>query len=144
MVELGALTRPPDDCWNGETMFEVVDAGVAPLDAPVNDTVRAGDRVFTTHGPEDSRTGEVIEGDMTVQARRLFDNMRMTHEAAGSPMRNLASVLIVLTDASEFEAMNAVYREYSSEPYPTRATVVVKELIGGRARIKVQAQAVLG
>jgi enamine deaminase RidA (YjgF/YER057c/UK114 family) len=34
-----------------------------------------------------------------------------------------------------------VYTEFFSEPYPTRATVVVKELIGGKARIELQAQA---
>lgn len=42
-----------------------------------------------------------------------------------------------------FEEMNAVDREHVSEPYPTRATVVVRQLIGW-ARIGVQAQAVLG
>lgn len=125
-------------------MFEVVDAGIARSKSPVNGTVKAGDRVFTTHVPKDPKTGEIVTGDMTVQARRLFENMKMAMEAAGGSMRDLVSVLIFLTDASEFDAMNAVYREYISEPYPTRATVVVKELIGGKARIEVQAQAVLG
>ena len=125
-------------------MFDVIDAGIARSKAPVNGTVKAGDRVFTTHVPKDPRTGEIVEGDMTVQARRLFENMKMAMEAAGGSMRDLVSVLIFLTDASEFDAMNAVYREFILEPYPTRATVVVKELIGGKARIEVQAHACLG
>jgi enamine deaminase RidA (YjgF/YER057c/UK114 family) len=125
-------------------MFDVIDAGIARSKAPVNGTVKAGDRVFTTHVPKDPRTGEIVEGDMTVQARRLFENMKMAMEAAGGSMRDLVSVLIFLTDASEFDAMNAVYREFILEPYPTRATVVVKELIGGKARIEVQAHAWLG
>lgn len=125
-------------------MLQVVDAGIAPSKAPVNGTVRVGERVFTTHVPKDPKTGEMVEGDMTVQARRLFENMKMALEAAGGSMGHLVSVLIFLTDAAEFDAMNAVYREYVGEPYPTRATVVVKELIGGKARIEVQAQAVLG
>ena len=42
------------------------------------------------------------------------------------------------------DAMNKAYVEYFAEPYPTRATVVVKELIGGKARVEIQAQAWLG
>ncbi len=40
--------------------------------------------------------------------------------------------------------MNRVYTEYFAEPYPTRATVVVKELIGGKTKVEIQAQAWLG
>ena len=125
-------------------MFEVIDAGIARSRSPVNGTVKAGDRVFTTHVPKDPATAAIVEGSMDVQARRLFENLKMALEAAGGSLKDVVSVLIFLTDASEFEAMNAVYREYITEPYPTRATVVVKELIGGKARIEIQAQAVLG
>lgn len=125
-------------------MFEVIDAGIARSESPVNGTVKAGDRVFTTHVPKDPATGKIVEGSMDVQARRLFENLKMAIEAAGGSLKDVVSVLIFLTDASEFEAMNAVYREYITEPYPTRATVVVKELIGGKARIEIQAQACLG
>lgn len=124
-------------------MIEVVDTGIARSKAPVNGTVRSGERVFVTHVPRDPKTGEMVEGDMTTQARRLFENMKVSLDAAGGSMRDLVSVLIFLTHSSEFEAMNAVYREYVPEPYPTRATVVVKELIGGKARIEVQAHACL-
>ncbi|MGY2049754.1 RidA family protein [Methylobacterium sp. JK268] len=124
-------------------MFEVVETGIARSKAPVNGTVRAGGRVFTTHVPKDPVTGEIVEGSMEVQARRLFENLKIALEAAGGSLRDVCSVLIFLTDSSEFDAMNAVYREYITEPYPTRATVVVKELIGGKARIEVQAQAVI-
>jgi enamine deaminase RidA (YjgF/YER057c/UK114 family) len=122
-------------------MIEVIETGIARSKAPVNGTVRAGDRVFTTHVPKDPKTGEIVEGDMTTQARRLFENMKMSLEAAGGSMADLVSVLVFMTDESEFEAMNAVYREYVPEPYPTRATVVVSALIGGKARIEVQAHA---
>ena len=125
-------------------MFEVIDTGIARSKAPVNGTVRAGGRIFTTQVPKHPATGAIVEGDMTVQARRLFENLKISLEAAGASTRDLVSVLIFMTDAAEFEAMNAVYREYIGEPYPTRATVVVKELIGGKARIEVQAQAFIG
>lgn len=125
-------------------MFSVVDTGIARSKAPVNGTVRAGDRVHTTQIPKDPRTGAVIEGDITVQMRRTLENLKLSMEAAGGSLRDVVQVLIFLTDSRDFDAMNQVYMEYFSEPYPTRATVVVKELIGGKTRVEIQAQAWLG
>jgi enamine deaminase RidA (YjgF/YER057c/UK114 family) len=125
-------------------MFTVVETGIARSKAPVNGTVRTGDRVHTTHVPKDPKTGAIVDGDMTVQMRRTLENLKIAMEAAGGTLRDVAQVLIFITDSSEFDAMNKVYVEYFSEPYPTRATVVVKELIGGKARVEIQAQAWLG
>lgn len=125
-------------------MIEVIKTGIVRSKAPVNGTVRAGKRIFTTHGPKDPQTGDIVEGDMTIQARRVFENLKIALEAAGSSIGSLAMVTVFMADAAEFEAMNAVYREYVSEPYPTRATVVVKQLISPKARIEIQAQAWLG
>src|SRR4051812_9990921 len=122
-------------------MFEVVDAGIARSKAPVNGTVRAGDRVFATHVPKDPATGAIIDGDITVQTRRMLENLKGAMEAAGGSLRDVVSVLIFLTDAADFDAMNAVYTEFFGGPSRPRAPVVVRELMGGRARIELQAQA---
>lgn len=125
-------------------MFSVVKTGIARSMAPVNGTVRAGDRIHTTQIPKDPKTGAVVEGDMTVQMRRTLENLKISMEAAGGSLRDVVQVLIFITDASDFDAMNRVYVEFFSEPFPTRATVVVKELIGGKTRVEIQAQASLG
>jgi len=125
-------------------VFSVIDTGIARSKAPVNGTVRAGDRVYTTQIPKDPKTGAVVEGDITVQMRRTLENLKLSMEAAGGSLRDVAQVLIFITDAKDFDAMNRVYTEYFAEPYPTRATVVVKELIGGKTKVEIQAQAWLG
>jgi enamine deaminase RidA (YjgF/YER057c/UK114 family) len=40
--------------------------------------------------------------------------------------------------------MNKIYAEFFKEPYPVRATVVVKELLSEGLRIEILAHAVLG
>jgi 2-iminobutanoate/2-iminopropanoate deaminase len=38
---------------------------------------------------------------------------------------------VSLTDVNRFAEMDHIYRDYFSEPYPTRNTIGVKELWGG-------------
>ena len=46
-------------------------------------------------------------------------------------MTDVIRINVSLTDINRFAEMDAICREYFSEPYPTRNTVGVKELWGG-------------
>lgn len=125
-------------------MIERIETGIAPSSAPINDAVRAGKHVWLVAIAEDPVSGEVTEGDIEVQARRCLQNLEMAVKAAGGTLRNLAMVQIFLIDGADAAGMNAVYREFfSTQPYPVRATVVVKELLIKGLRIEMTAMAVL-
>ncbi len=51
--------------------------------------------------------------------------------AAGGTLADVTQVMIYITDAKHFAAMNEVYKEYFIEPYPNRATVVAGLLVPG-------------
>lgn len=125
-------------------MFSVVDTGLAPSKGPVNGTVRASNVLYMAHVPRDPRTGEMVTGEMTAQMRQTLSNLKQAVEAAGGTLRDVAQVLIYLTDSSDFTAMNEVYKEYFSQPYPSRATFVVKELLSPGIRVEIVAHAYLG
>ena len=125
-------------------MFTVVDTGLAQSKGPVNGTVRAGDIVYMAHVPRDPRTGEMVQGDMTVQMRQTLSNMKQAVEAAGGTLRDVAQIVIYIVDAADAPAMNEVYKEYFAQPYPSRATVVVKELLSPGIRVELVAHAYLG
>lgn len=125
-------------------MFTVVDTGLAQSKGPVNGTVRAGDIVYMAHVPRDPRTGEMVQGDMTVQMRQTLANMKQAVEAAGGTLRDVAQIVIYIVDAADAPAMNEVYKEYFAQPYPSRATVVVKELLSPGIRVELVAHAYLG
>jgi 2-iminobutanoate/2-iminopropanoate deaminase len=125
-------------------MFTVVDTGLAPSKGPVNGTVRAGNVVYTAQVPRDPKTGEMTGGDITVQMRQTLTNLKQAIEAAGGTLEDIAQVLIYLVDPADGPAMNAVYQEFFKPPYPSRATVVVKELMGPTMRVELLAHAYLG
>ncbi len=126
-------------------MIEVVETGIAKSKGPVSGAViGTGSRtVYLAVIPKDPQSGAIIDGDIEVQARQTFANMKQTVEAAGGTLEDIAQVLIYLIEGSDAASMNKVYGEFFSAPYPNRATVVVKELLAPGMRIEVVAHAVL-
>ncbi len=126
-------------------MFQVVETGLARTpNVPLNGTVRAGALLFSSHIPKDPATAAIVQGDIAVQTRRMLANLEQSVEAAGGTLRDVTQVVVYLVDAKDFAGFNAVYREVFSDPYPSRSTVVVKELLAPGMLIECLAYAVLG
>ena len=101
---------------------------------PYSQAVRAGDTVYLSGQiPLDPATGNLVEGDIGVQARRAFDNLRAVCVAAGGTLDQVARLGLYLTDLGDFAAVNAVMAEYFQAPYPARSTVEVSGLPRGAA-----------
>lgn len=125
-------------------MIEKIETGIAPSSAPISDAVRAGKHVWLVAIAEDPVTGAIVESGIEAQARRCLQNLEIALKAAGGTLANLVMVQIFLIDSADAAGMNAVYREFvTAQPYPVRATVVVKELLAKGLRIEITAQAVL-
>jgi len=101
---------------------------------PYSQAVRAGATVYCSgQVPIDPATGELVEGDIAVQARRAFDNLRAVCEAAGGSFDDIVRVGLYLTNLGQFAAVNAVMAEYFEAPYPARSTIEVSALPRGAA-----------
>ena len=74
---------------------------------------------------------ELVEGDMEVQIRRVFDNLAAVAAAAGGSLADVAKLNIFLTDLGHFPLINQVMADYFQEPYPARAAVGVAALPKG-------------
>ena len=99
---------------------------------PYSQAVAAGGAVYLScQIPLDPATMQLVEGDITVQARRVFENLKAVCAEAGGSLDQLVRVTIFLTDLGDFAAVNAVMAEYCREPYPSRATVQVSALPRG-------------
>lgn len=73
-------------------------------------------------------TMELVEGDISVHIRRVFDNLKAVAQAAGGDLNDVAKLNIFLKDLSHFATVNKVMAEYFTEPYPARAAIGVAAL----------------
>ena len=106
---------------------------------PYSQAVRSGSQVFLSGQiPLDPATGQLVEGDISVQSRRVFDNLSAVCAAAGGSLDHVMRVGIYLMDLGDFAAVNAVMAEYFTAPYPARSTIQVAGLPRG-ARVEVDA-----
>ncbi len=110
---------------------------------PYSQAVRSGNTVYLSgQTPLDPATGQLVEGDISVQARRVFDNLKAVCAAAGGSFDGVVRAGIYLTDLGNFAAVNAVMAEYFSQPYPARSTIEVTGLPRG-AQVEVDLVLVL-
>lgn len=73
-------------------------------------------------------TMEMVEGDIEVQIRRVFDNLSAVAQAAGGTIEDIVKLNVFLVDLSNFPVVNKVMAEYFSEPYPARAAIGIAAL----------------
>jgi reactive intermediate/imine deaminase len=101
--------------------------------------VRRGGFLFLSGQiPLDPATGQIVEGDISTQTRRVFDNLRAVVGAAGGSFDDIVRVGIYVTDLNDFAAVNAVMAENFQAPFPARSTIEVSGLPRG-ARVEVDA-----
>ena len=123
--------------------MQAIDTGLPPLAQPFSWAVRSGGIVFTTHGPVQA-DGRIDTGPVAGQTRLTLDNLRQALRAAGGELKDVAQVLIYLTDIGDLPAVDAVYREYFQAPYPNRSAVAVTALAVPGMRIEIVAYACPG
>ena len=110
---------------------------------PYSQAVRMGSTVyFSGQVPLDPAKGELVQGDIATQTRRVFDNLKAVCAAAGGSFDDIARVGIYLIDLKDFSEVNAVMAEYFTAPYPARSTIEVKGLPRG-AQVEIDAVMVL-
>ncbi len=94
--------------------------------------VKVGGTVYLSGQiPLDPQTTQVVDGDIAVQIRRVFDNLLAVAEAAGGDFSNIVKLNVFLTDLGNFPMVNEIMAEYFVEPYPARAAVGVAALPKG-------------
>ncbi|MDE7419859.1 MAG: RidA family protein [Muribaculaceae bacterium] len=95
---------------------------------PYSQAVKANNLIFVSGqlpiNPEDGKMGECIK----CQTRQSLENAKAILEAGGATLADVVKTTVFLADMSLFGAMNEVYAEYFSAPYPARCAFAVKEL----------------
>jgi 2-iminobutanoate/2-iminopropanoate deaminase len=96
---------------------------------PYSQAIRVGQLLFLSGQVAlDPATGQMVDGDVSVQTRRVMDNLAAVLDSAGLSFAHVARTTIFLADMNDFAKVNEVYGSYFAEPYPARATVQVARL----------------
>ncbi|MBQ6309839.1 MAG: RidA family protein [Prevotella sp.] len=98
---------------------------------PYSQAIEANGFVYASGQlPIDPATGEFPEG-IKAQTRQSLTNAKAILEAAGLSMKNVVKTTVLLSDIADFGAMNEVYAEFFSEPFPARSAFAVKSVPKG-------------
>jgi 2-iminobutanoate/2-iminopropanoate deaminase len=91
--------------------------------------------------PLDPETGKLAEGDINSQTQQSFENLFGVLAAAGLVPDDVQKVNVFLTDMNDFSAMNEIYKQQFSQPYPARTTIGVASLpLGAKIEIEMIAR----
>ncbi len=91
--------------------------------------------------PVDPATGSFPEGGIKEQTRQSLTNVQSILKAAGTDLSHVVKTTVFLASMDDFAAMNEVYAELFSQPYPARSAVAVKQLPKG-ALVEIEVVAV--
>ncbi len=93
---------------------------------PYSQAIQAGSTIYVSGQlPIDPATGAFAGNDITAQTRQSLTNMKNILNAAGADMCDVVKTTVLLADIADFAAMNAVYAEFFTAPYPARAAFQV-------------------
>ena len=111
---------------------------------PYSQAVRAGDTVYLSgQVPFDPATMQRVTGDIELQTRRVFENLKAVAEAAGGSLAQAVKFTIFLTDLTHFAEVNEIMALYCSKPYAARSTIGVAQLPRG-AQVEIECVLHLG
>lgn len=81
--------------------------------------------------PIDPATGQFPEGGIKEQTRQSILNAQSILQAAGLDLSHVMKTTVYLDSMDDFAAMNEVYAEFFSSPFPARSAVAVEKLPKG-------------
>ncbi len=102
---------------------------LAPPVGPFSQAVTIdGFLFFSGQVGQDPATGKVVEGGIVAETERIFQNLAAVLKAAGRTFDHVACARVFLTNMSDYAAMNGIYANHFSQPFPARTTIGVAAL----------------
>jgi 2-iminobutanoate/2-iminopropanoate deaminase len=96
---------------------------------PYSQAIEAGNFIFCSGQiPLDPQSGQLIQGDISAQTKRILDNFEAVLKAAGSSLDKAVKLTVYLTNLGDFDALNKVLASRFTHEPPARAVVQVSAL----------------
>ena len=96
---------------------------------PYSQAVEANGFVYVSGQlPINPSTGGFVEGGIKEQTRQSLLNAKAILNEAGLDLCNVVKTTVLLSDIADFQAMNEVYAEMFTSPFPARSAFAVRAL----------------
>ncbi|HUG29374.1 MAG TPA: RidA family protein [Candidatus Limnocylindria bacterium] len=123
------------------TRRAIATSAAPPAGGPYSQAIATDDLVFCAGQlGTDPATGELADG-VEAQAERALRNLEAVLDAAGCTFADVVKTTCFLADINDFNAFNAVYIRFMTDPAPARSTFQVAALPKG-GRVEIEAIAV--
>lgn len=105
--------------------IEVITGRDVPVShLPFSPAIRAGEYLFLSGQASVDDTGKIITASFEEECRRSFDNLGKILKGAGLGFGDVIQVRNYVGHQDDLAAFNQIYREYFSEPFPARTTLI--------------------
>jgi len=91
---------------------------------PFSPGIHCGDYVFISGQASVDNSGNIVQESFAEECRRSFENVRLILEAAGLGFEDVVQVKNYVGRQGYLAEFNAIYKEFFSEPYPARTTLI--------------------
>lgn len=98
--------------------------GVVKSALPFSPAIRAGDFVFLSGLASVDEQGRIVPDTFENEARRTYQNIGRVLKAASLDFSRVVQVRCYLANQADWDAHNRIYREFFSEPFPARTTLI--------------------
>ena len=96
---------------------------------PYSQAVEINNMIYTSGViPIDPENGNVVTGDIKVQADRVLKSLSALLEDCGTCMDNVVKTTVFIKNMGDFAVMNEVYAQYFTKDCPARSCVEVARL----------------
>jgi len=88
---------------------------------------------FSGQVAQDPTTGKLVTGGIEAETERVFQNLSAVLKAAGKDFGDVVRAGVYLTSMSDYAAVNGIYAEHFTQPFPARTAIGVAALPLGAA-----------
>lgn len=107
-----------------ERKTKITGPGIPNIALPFSPAIRSGDFVFVSGQASVDLDGNIVKASFDEECRRSFENIRAVLKAAGLGFEDVVQVRAYVANQADLPEFNAIYKEYFSEPYPARSTLM--------------------
>ncbi len=98
--------------------------GYGPPKLPFTTAIKVNGFLFVSGQASTDKNGTIIKDTFEAEFRRSIEHVKAILAADGLTLADVVQVRSYLAKQDDLAEYNTLYREYFSEPYPARTTIV--------------------